>query len=187
MGSDEKSRLRATVIQAGHDKNKKESDQIRAKDEKLKRDALRSVDFDFFEIDFDTFMRKFVIKCHTFETRELGPLGWSSFSADLMNFYDFKNILRKQFDLKLTPAELGALIVYCYPIGRTTNIMSCHIFINTFLYNKLSTAEYKGLRNEYANLKMCISQLKDEHFHKFKRTLDFTDSASYVSEKPWQL
>lgn len=187
MGIDEKSRLRATVIQARHEREEKESDQVKAKDEKLKRDAMLSVDFDFGEIDFDTFLSKFIMKCHTFETRELGPLGWSSFTADALNFHDFKNVLRKQFDLKLTPAQLGALIVYCYPIGRVKNLMSCRIFINTFLHNKLSTEKYKGSRNETANLKLYISQLKDAHLNKYKRIRAFPDSVPNTAEKPWRM
>jgi hypothetical protein len=45
----------------------------------------------------------------------IGPMGWNSLTFDLLSFYDFKNVLRKVFDLKLTPVELGMYMhIYTY-------------------------------------------------------------------------
>lgn len=186
MGIDERSRLRAVFLQARHEKEEKEIQLIKAKEEKEKNDSLSSCNFEFTETDFDSALRKFVTKCHTFETRELGPLGWSTFTADSVRFLDFQTILKKQFDLKFNSLELGALIMFCYPIAKIKSVMSCRIFINSFLQNKLATEPYKGRSNEQYLLKKYIDNLKESYLDKNKKLAELSD-VSTAPAKPWRM
>ena len=186
MGIDERSRLRAEFLQARHEKEEREADHLKQKEEKEKQDSLNACNFEFTETDFDSFLTKFVLKCHTFETRELGPLGWSSFTADSLSFYDFKNCLKNRFDLKLSALELGALVMFVYPAGKAKLLMSCRTFINQFLQNKLVTESYRGRADENNLVRSYVIALKEQYQIKSKRLQDMGD-ADAANLKPWRM
>jgi hypothetical protein len=186
FGIDQRTRLRVSVLDNKKEKEEKEIEVLRLKEEELEKEARLAVNFGFTEIDFDSALTKFVFKCHSFEIRELGPFGWSSFTADALSFLDFKNTLKKRFDLKFTSLELGAIVMYCYPQAKSRGKMSCRLFINVFLNTKLSMARFKGLKDEIYLIKSYILELKDIYQGKLKRgSIDLGDAEA--AAKPWRL
>jgi hypothetical protein len=123
MGADERSRLRSIGSQAREIDEEMRTDKTRIMGEK-EIQALSPASYEFTEKDFDFFLIKFVLKCHTFDTEELGPLGWSSSTAEIVSLTEFQAILRKTFGLKFTSLEVGALVNYCYPAGKSTDTMN---------------------------------------------------------------
>jgi hypothetical protein len=41
--------------------------------------------------------------------------------------------------------NIGALVMFCYPLGKEKGVMSLRIFVNIFLSNKLTMEPYKGM------------------------------------------
>lgn len=185
MAAEEKSRLRNCYLLARHEKEKKELNIIKLKNEKELQNNLLTCNFEFSENDFDSFLKIFVMKCHTFESRDLGPLGWQSYPGDIISFLEFKIFLKKQFDMKLNSNELGALIMFCYPSGKIKNNMSCRIFITLFLQNKVATENFKGRSDENVLIQKYILLLKESYLIKIKKIEEFGDVHTVVS-KPWR-
>lgn len=186
VGTDERSRLRSVKSQTRlieEEIKTKKTRIVGAKD----NHALPIASYEFTEKDFDFFLIKFVLKCHTFDTEELGPLGWSSITSEIVSLAEFQSIIKKSFQLKFTALELGALVNYCYPVGKSMDVMNCRIFIDIFLQNKLSTGEFKGDKRENKLLAEYIAQLKSSYLSKAKTSEEFLDSANAVQLRPWRL
>ena len=86
-----------------------------------------------------------------------------------MSYIRYRKSVKFEFDLKFNSLELGALIMFCYPIAKIKSVMSCRIFINSFLQNKLATEPYKGRSNEQYLLKKYIDNLKESYLDKNKK------------------
>jgi hypothetical protein len=186
VGTDERSRLRSVKSQTRLIEQEIKVKKTRIVGEKDNH-ALPIASYEFTEKDFDFFLIKFVLKCHTFDTEELGPLGWSSFTAEIVSLAEFQSIIKKSFHLKFTALELGALVNYCYPIGKSMDVMNCRIFIDIFLQNKLLTGQFKGDKRENKLLAEYIAQLKSSYLSKAKTSEEFLDSANAVQLRPWRL
>lgn len=149
--------------------------------------SLSPASYEFTEKDFDFFLIKFVLKCHTFNTEELGPSVWTSFNPEVVSLTEFVAIVKKRFTLKFTALELGALVNYCYPIGKSMDTMNCRVFMDFFLQNRLSTGRFKGDKKESALLAEYIAQLKTSYLSKVKTAKEIQDSANAVQLRPWRL
>jgi hypothetical protein len=185
-GSDERLQLRSIPSRAREFHEESRTDKTLIKDEKENL-VLSPASYEFTEKDFDFFLIKFVLKCHTFDTEELGLLGRSSSTAEVVSLTDFLSVLKKSFGLKFTALELGALVNYCYPGGKSTDTMNYSIFIDKFIQNKLSTAQFKGDKRESKLLAEYIAQLKSTYLNKAKTAKEIFDSATAVQLRPWRL
>jgi hypothetical protein len=185
-GTDERLQLRSIESRAREFNEESRTDKALIRGEK-ENHVLSPASYEFTEKDFDFFLIKFVLKCHTFDTEELGPFGRSSSTAKIISLTDFQALLKKSFGLKFTALELGALVNYCYPGGKSTDTMNYSIFIDNFLQNKLSTAQFKGDKRESALLAEYIAQLKSTYLNKAKTAKEILDSATAVQLRPWRL
>lgn len=108
--------------------------------EKQKR-AWAEVDFDFLEPDFDSMLNKFVDLCFNFDRRQLGPAGLTAFEVDTLNPSEFREMLKRTFNLKLTGRELGAMVTYFDTNAK--KVANCAMFLNALVQVRVQCEEFK--------------------------------------------
>lgn len=170
-------------------KEDKELAKQRAREEEDRQRALRSINFDFSESDFDVAVARFVHTCQHFDPRTLGPMGWASITADKLPFSEFKALLKLQFVLLFSPPELGAFVMFCDPSFQAKGYVSCRAFINVFLQTKLQLESFKGRPDEVALVKQYQEQLKTAYQSRLKRVRARADPEGSDGEslsKPWR-
>jgi hypothetical protein len=171
-------------------KEEKEAAKRRARDEEERQRAMRAINFDFSETDFDAAVARFVATCHHFDPRTLGPMGWSSITADKLPFAEFKTLLKLQFQLKFAPTELGALVMFVDPSFQAKGHVSCRTFINVFLQTKLQCEGFKNRPDEAALIKAYQVQLKSVFQQKLERVkarAEREGSDGSTTLKPWRV
>jgi len=122
---------------------KREKDRLKveaAEAEKVKK-AWAEVDFDFLEPDFDAMIHKFVDMCFNFDRRQLGPAGLSGFQVDSLNPAEFREMLKRTFNLKLTSRELGAMVTYFD--SKSKRVADCAMFLNAVVQVRVQCEEFK--------------------------------------------
>ena len=143
-GFEERSRVRSAWIEYRVKKERadREEEQRRLQ-ENLKR-AQAQVNFDFTEEEFDSATSKLVETIRGFDRRQLGPAGMRAFDMDALTPTEFKETLKKTFNLKLTPAELGALVTLFDP--KACGLVSCPSFLNAFAHMKVKLEQAFSVR-----------------------------------------
>jgi Ca2+-binding EF-hand superfamily protein len=141
VGFVERNRMRADFRKLK--KEKLERDR-RFEEEKLaenQRRATAEVDFEFTEEDFDSALSKLINMCHRFDVRQLGPAGFRSFETDKLTPSEYREVLKRTFEMKLTPQELGALVTY-YDVNFSGTV-SCSAFLNSFTQIRVNIEPHK--------------------------------------------
>ena len=140
-GFEERSRIRANWIDYKHQKEKRDEElRLKRLEENLRR-SLAHVDYEFSEDEFDSALGKFISMVRKFDRRQLGPAGLKAFEMDALTPSEFRELLKRTFNLKLTPQELGALVTYFDP--NTTGCVSCPSFLNSFAQIRVKFEEFK--------------------------------------------
>jgi Ca2+-binding EF-hand superfamily protein len=99
--------------------------------EKEKEDkGLYSVDFDYDEDDRDTALGKMTVAASKYDKNHPSSVGLDGFSGKFVTPVVFKELLRRTFNLKLLPKELGALVQHFDKDGEGT--VDCTEFLNVF-------------------------------------------------------
>ena len=190
MGMEERGRVSRMQRDEQKAKEEKEAAKRRAREEEERQRALRAVNFDFSEPDFDAAIARLVATCHHFDPRTLGPMGWSSITADKLPFADFKTLLKLQFQLKFTPTELGAVVMFVDPSFQAKGYVSCRTFINVFLQTKLQCEGFKNRPDEAALIKAYQGQLKElfqQKLERVKARAEREGSDGSLTLKPWRV
>ena len=122
---------------------KREKDKI-VEEQKKKEILLRSmqeVDYDFTEQDFDAALTKLLNISHQFDPRHLGPAGFGAFTADLLTPSEFREMVKRTFNVKFPPYELGAIVTYFDT--HMKGAVSCSAFLNSFVQLRVRCEEFK--------------------------------------------
>lgn len=120
--SEQLERQRSLIAEAEEEKERKE----REKEEKL----LYSVDFDYEEEDRDSALSKMTVAASKYDKTHPSSVGLDGFSGKFVTPVVFKELLRRTFNLKLQPKELGALVQHFDKDGKGT--VDCNEFLNVF-------------------------------------------------------
>lgn len=166
---------------------KKREEQLKKKDEeKAKQEALRQlgeVDYEFNEVQFDAALNKLLVMCHGFDGRTLGPAGWKAFEASTLTPSEFKEMMRRTFNIHLNPPELGAMVTYFDM--EMTGMVSCFHFLNSFVQMRTKLEGFKGKADEEENMAVYQAQLKDAYKTRVQRQLEGGNNKD-AKLRPWR-
>lgn len=142
------------------------------------------VNFSYLEEDIDFALLTLVQLCYGLDPRQL-PEGGLSFDEQFWSPAEFKDMLRRYFNVSFTPRQLGALI--CYFDHRGDHSVNVSIFLAAMTQLRVGTAGYKGKG------KMTEERLLQEYTNKLKeafvlRTVRATNAndKDKEKEKPWR-
>jgi len=148
------------------------------KQREIEQKQLESVDRSFTDEHKELAMHRIAECAVNFEIDEINRLALQSFQGSSMEPHVFKEQLRKTFDLKFSPGQLGALIAIFDKDGDGT--VDGAEFLNQFFKIKYSerdrrTKERKGkeVRAEAARVAADVKKEKDR-LDKLKERLKFT-------------
>eukprot|EP01042_Synura_sphagnicola_P005088 gene5088-6478_t len=181
-GFEERSRVRSAWIEYRVKKERadREEEQRRLQ-ENLKR-AQAQVNFDFTEEEFDSATSKLVETIRGFDRRQLGPAGMRAFDMDALTPTEFKETLKKTFNLKLTPAELGALVTLFDP--KACGLVSCPSFLNAFAHMKVKLEQaFSGKAEEMEVVKEYLADMKATYK---ARVLEHVSGQTGDKLRPWR-
>lgn len=112
-----------------------------AKEEQAAKLAWQEVDFAFAEEDFDSALSKLIHMCYNFDPRQVGPAGLVAFEGKFLNPAEFREMLKRTFNVKLTPRELGAMVTYCDISLK--KVVTCSFFLNSMTQIRVRCEEFK--------------------------------------------
>ena len=141
IGFDERNRIRVGWRDEQSMKRAREEAVRQEKDRENEQRSQAEVDYDFLEQDFDTALHKYLMMCHGFEQRQLGPAGLAGFSSASLKPNEFREMVKRTFGLKVGPKELGALVRYFETTVK--DVVNCVAFLNSFVQVRVSTEEFK--------------------------------------------
>lgn len=140
-GLEERDRIRIGWRTEQRRRREKDEQKEEAKEAEKVRKAWSEVDFEFLETDFDSALDKFVHICHQFDRRMLGPAGFAAFDAETLNPAEFRETMKRTFNLKVSARELGALVTYFDVSGK--KVANCSAFLNAFVQVRVQCEEFK--------------------------------------------
>ena len=145
---------------------------------------LAEVDFDFAEGDFDSGLMKFLMMCHGFEQRQLGPAGLSGFQCAYLMPSEFREMFKRTFGVKVQPRELGALVRFFETSPK--GVVNCTSFLNLFVQLRVRCEEFKGKADESVRLKAYHAELKEVYRDKTARAALMMDGGA-AQARPWRI
>jgi hypothetical protein len=140
-GIEERIRIRKGWRKEQELKKEKDRQLEEQKEAEKARKAWAEVDFDFLEPDFDAALEMFVNLCFNFDRRQLGPAGLAAFEVDSLNPSEFREMLKRTFNLKVTARELGALVTYFDTFSK--KMVNCPAFLNSLVQIRVECEEFK--------------------------------------------
>ena len=140
-GLEERYRIRAGWKEEERLKKEKDERDAIAKEEAKLLKKAREADYNFTETEFDSAIRKFIYLSHQFDYRQLGPAGWKAFQGAFLSPSEFRETIKRTFDIKLTAPELGALVTY-FDSGMQ-GVVNCSTFLNNFVQLRVRCEEFK--------------------------------------------
>eukprot|EP01034_Spumella_vulgaris_P025483 gene25483-31949_t len=176
-GFEERDRIRIGWRTEQRRRREKDDQKEEQKEQEKVRKAWSEVDFEFLEGDFDSALDKFVHICHQFDRRQLGPAGFAAFDAETLNPAEFRETMKRTFNLKVSARELGALVTYFDVAGK--KVANCSAFLNAFVQVRVQCEEFKGKSDENTKLRELQAQLKEIYQTRISKQTS-TDS------KPWR-
>jgi hypothetical protein len=181
-GIDERARMRARFREL---KAQKQEADRQLEEERLAENMRRAeadVDFEFSEADFDSALSKLLDMCHRFDVRQLGPAGFRAFQTDKLTPSEYREVLKRTFNLKVSAAELGALVTY-FDAHFNRNV-SCSAFLASFTQIRVALEAHKGKPDEAQFIADYHAQLKKAYSNRIMKQL-LTDDT--VVKKPWRM
>jgi Leucine-rich repeat (LRR) protein len=165
------------------DKVKKEkADKLR--EEVMIKNGLRGiteVDTNFVEEDFDSALGKLIEMCRVFDARNAGPGFRRIFETNFFTPGEFKEILKRTFNVRVTSAELGVLLAY-FDTSMSGNITTSS-FMSSFLKIRINLEDIKGKVNEKTLLKEYHQKMKIAYKKRIERLTSLTNDNAL---KPWR-
>lgn len=181
MGIEERQSMRKKWKE--DDKAKKEkADKL--KEEILIKNGLRGVtevNKNFVEEDFDSALGKLIDMCYRFDARNAGPGFRKIFEANFFTPGEFKEILKRTFNVRVTAAELGVFVSY-FDTSMSGNITTSS-FMSSFLKIRISLEDIKGSADEKVLLQEFQKKMKVSYKKRIERLTSLTNDSSL---KPWR-
>ena len=112
-----------------------------AKEEEAAKLAWQEVDFNFSEADFDAALSKIIHMCYNFDQRQVGPAGLVAFESKSLNPAEFREMLKRTFNVKVTPRELGAMVNYFDTTAK--QVVNNSFFLNSLVQIRVRCDEFK--------------------------------------------
>jgi len=129
---------------------------------------------------------KFIRLCFNFEPRQLGPAGWIAFTCKSFTPPEFREIIKRTFDVRLSAKELGALVTYFQYSTQddskiTAKVVNCQFFLQCFVQGRTSAEAFKGKPNEQELVREYHIKLKQEYKARKERT-----GMNIDERRPWR-
>jgi Ca2+-binding EF-hand superfamily protein len=140
-GFEERSRVRTHWREIKKQRIEKEMKYEEDRKRENEQRAMASVDYNFTETEFDSALLKFINMCYRFDQRQLGPAGLIAFQADTVTPSEFREMIKRSFDLIVSPPELGAMVTYWDPAMKGR--VSCQSFLNSFTQGRVKCEAFK--------------------------------------------
>ena len=163
MGQEERDRLRLKQLE-----KQRRMDELSVKENEQKIKAIQEgssnfkVDYDFKEADMDSATEKLTEASIWFDKSRGGSL--ASFETKTLSPLDFHRALFRTFNLKLSPAEIGAVITNLHKDGQEKGHIVSKEFINSFMALGFSARANKNIEqlksSKEAEKKMIIENEK---------------------------
>lgn len=158
-------------------KSKEEEERIKENEAR----AMAEVDFNFTEEQFDSALMIVIKMCYHFEHRQLGPAGLKAFEADMVTPSEFREMLKRSFNIILNSHQLGALVTYWDP--TMIGMVSCRAFLNSFTQMRVRTESFKNKPGLQKKLDDYHTELKE----KYKQRIQKQMNQSGERFKPWRV
>eukprot|EP01041_Mallomonas_annulata_P011098 gene11098-23199_t len=140
-GLEERNRIHAQHLEMQHRKELKDLELQHKRTLENEARVNAHVDFNFSEDEFDGALSKFITMCHKLDRRQFGPSSMKAFEIDAMTPSEFRELMKRTFNLKLLPQELGALVTLFDP--QATGFVSCPAFMYVFTQTRVKVEEFK--------------------------------------------
>jgi Ca2+-binding EF-hand superfamily protein len=140
-GYEERNRIKRGWQSEKLKKTEKKMKEREAKEEEKAKIAWQEVDFGFSEEEFDAALSKLIHMCYSFDSRQVGPAGLVAFEAKSLNPAEFREMLKRTFNVKLSPRELGAMVTY-FDISQQ-KVVNCSFFLNSLVQIRVRCEEFK--------------------------------------------
>lgn len=176
-GIDERNRIKTLwkVEQQQKIQERKKLEEQKEAEKSLK--AWQEVDFDFSEEDFDNVLHRFVRLAGTVDKRTIGPAGLVAFQVESLNPAEFREMMKRTFNFKMSSRELGALVMYFDTLLKKT--VHCSSFLNALTQIRVQYEEFKGKPDEHAKVEEYEKQLKASYQARVSRNPS-------VDARPWR-
>ena len=131
MGNEEKEKQRLTMIKKQRDMN------LKVKEDHDKKLALQEnksdvrIEYEYTEVDEASAIEKMRVAAMKYDKSNASSLDTSGFDSKEMPATLFKEMIRRTFGLKLSPAETGALLFHLD--GKFNGMIDCAKFLTMFL------------------------------------------------------
>ena len=158
-------------------KAKAEEDRIKENEAR----AMADVDYNFTEDHFDSALMMMIKMCYQFEHRQLGPAGLKAFEADMVTPSEFREMLKRSFNMLVNSHQLGALVTYWDP--SMIGMVSCRAFLNSFTQMRVRTEPFKNKPGEARKLQAYHAELKEKYKQRIQKQMNDDD---ILSVKPWR-
>ena len=139
----------------------------------LERNGLRGevkIDFNFKEEDFNSALEKLINMAYSFDSRNAGPGFKKILEVNFLRPGEFKETLKRVFNVKVNPSELGVLVSY-FDLSMS-GVVSTSAFMSSFMKMRISINDFKGQSNEKDLLKEYHSELKTAYEKRIARLSD---------------
>jgi hypothetical protein len=147
--------------------------------EEKERRAMEEADFDFIEEEFDAALTKVIHLCMVADARTLGPAGLKIFETATLTPKEFREALKRTFNVRVTGSELGALVTLFDT--SISGVVSTHSFLSCLVLVRAKLGPYKGKPDEKKMVEKQHSTIKGEYMRRVQRQMMGEDDA-----KPWQ-
>ena len=127
----------------------------RKEQEQAARNA-KKINFKYGDEDMTTALQKLTDAAHRFDRNMPGAPSLATFSSTFITTFDFKEQLKRLFNVQLTPRELGALMSF-FNADEEGNI-SCSLFLMRFL--KMGFEEKQKRQAEYRKHEAEVADLR---------------------------
>ncbi len=176
-GIDERNRIKTLwkVEQQHKSQERKKIEEQKEAEKSMK--AWQEVDFDFSEQDFDSVLHRFVRLAGTVDKRTIGPAGLVAFQGESLNPSEFREMMKRTFNFKMTPRELGSLVMY-FDV-QLKKCVHCPSFLNALTQIRVQYEEYKAKPDEQSKVEEYERQLKASYQARVARNPS-------VDARPWR-
>jgi len=131
------------------------ADLLRKEQEQAARNA-KKINFKYGEEDMVTALQKLAEAAHRFDRNMPGAPSLATFASTSITAFDFKEQLKRLFNMQVTPRELGALMSF-FNADEEGNI-SCSLFLMRFL--KMGFEEKQKRQAEYRKHEAEVADLR---------------------------
>ena len=151
---------------------KAQAEMKKHKEDVLEQERLigwSEVDFHFSEDEFDGALKILITMCYKFDHRQLGPAGYAPFESASMTPREFREMLKRTFNVKVSERELGALVAYFDTTLPPKRVVNNTMFLNSLVQIRVSCNEFKNKRGEAAKMRDLETQLKEAYHLRIRR------------------